>query len=75
MKNKKQKMFTLQLKLQSQKVHEKQSLVEFMSSFANNSKQIDKVVIHDINSQKDRIRNRVARRSEFEKKDDGLIFF
>lgn len=68
MKNKKQKMFTLQLKLQSQKVHEKQSLTDFMSAFANNSKQIDQVVIHDINAQKNRIRNIIAK-----KKKDTMI--
>jgi len=65
MKNKKQKLFSLHLKLQSEKANAKQNLHDVLAAFGGSSQDNDSVVSRDINVQRKRIQEKLAKKSKF----------
>jgi len=64
LKNKKQKYFSLELKLQSEKANAKQNLFEVLDNFGGSSKDNDSVVKGDISAQRLRMQEKLARKKK-----------
>ena len=74
LKNKKQKYFSLELKMRNEKANVKQNLNDVLENFGGSSKDNDSVVKGDISSQKKRMQEKLARKSkEFYCKDLPLM--
>ena len=64
LKNKKQKYFSLELKLRNEKANVKQNLNDVLENFGGSSQDNDSVVKGDISSQKKRMQEKLARKSK-----------
>jgi len=64
LKNKKQKYFSLELKLQNEKANAKQNLFEVLDNFGGSSKDNDSVVKGDISAQRKRMQEKLARKKK-----------
>jgi len=64
LKNKKQKYFSLELKMRNEKANVKQNLNDVLENFGGSSKDNDSVVKGDISSQKKRMQEKLARKKK-----------